>query len=244
MTVLKDASPFHKFTSKDFAVQNTSRTQQNSNQTLIYALIGVAVVVALVFILISLGGTQSKFDEAFFANIAVEEFDGGYIMGNPDAPITIVEFADYLCPACQNYKPDVDRFMEEYVATGKARWEFRLLPTAGGETTQYAGNLAYCAAAEGKHWGYITEVMYELAQTGQLQRNAAGAFADRMGLGVDTLLRCAQSATFVRDDVRFANSMGASSTPTVLYRLNEGNPVPVSDRSFTGLSTLVDTIGQ
>lgn len=224
-------------------MQNTSRTQQN-NQVLIFSLIGAAVVIALIFIVISLGGTQAKFSQDFFADIPVEEFDGGYIMGNPDAPVTIIEFADYLCPACQNYKPDVDRFMEEYVATGKARWEFRILPTAGGDTTQYAGNLAYCAAAEGKHWGYITEVMYELAQTGQLQRNAATAFSDRMSIGVDSLLRCAQNATFVRDDVRLANSLGASATPTVLYRLNGGNPMPVGDRSFTGLAGLVDTLSQ
>jgi protein-disulfide isomerase len=224
-------------------VQNAPRTQQN-NQVLIYSLIGAAIVIALIFIVISLGGTQAKFSQDFFTNIEVEAFEGGYIMGSPDAPVTIVEFADYLCPACQNYKPDVDRFMEEYVATGKARWEFRLLPTAGGDTTSYAGNLAYCAAEEGKHWGYITEVMYELAQTGQLQRNAATAFADRMGIGVDKLLRCAQNATFVRDDVRFANSVGANSTPTVLYRLNEGNPVLVSDRTFRGLTTLVDSLSQ
>lgn len=224
-------------------MQNTPRPQQN-NQMLIFSLIGAAVVIALIFIVISLGGTQSKFNQDFFANIPVEEFEGGYIMGNPDAPVTIIEFADYLCPACQNFKPDVDRFMEEYVATGKARWEFRILPTAGGETTQYAGNLAYCAAAEGKHWGYITEVMFELAQTGQLQRNAATAFADRMGISVDTLLRCAQTANYVRDDVRFANSMGANSTPTVLYRVNEGNPQPVSDRSFNALTTLVDALSQ
>lgn len=224
-------------------MQNTPRTQQ-SNQILIYSLVAAAAVIALIFVVISLGGTQAKFGQEFFANIPVEEFDGGYVMGNPDAPVTIIEFADYLCPACQNYKPDVDRFMEEYVATGKARWEFRLLPTAGGDTTLYAGNLAYCAAEEGLHWGYLTEIMFELAQTGQLQRNAASAFSQRTGIAVDDLLRCAQNATFVRDDVRFANSVGASATPTVLYRLNNGSPMPVSDRSFRGLSALVDSIGQ
>jgi len=226
-------------------VQNTPRTQQNGNQqTLIIAIIGIAVVIAVIFILVSLSGTQAKFSEDYFADIPVEAFEGGYIIGNPDAPVTIVEFADYLCPACQDYKPQVDRFVEDYVVTGKARWEFRLLPTAGGDTTRYAGDLAYCAAEEGKHWGYITEIMYELAQTGGLQRNPASTVADRTGVGVDKLLRCAQEATFVRDDVRLANSVGASSTPTVMYRLNEGSLTPVGDRSYAALAALVDSLSQ
>jgi len=226
-------------------VQNTPRTQQNGNQqTLIIAIIGIAVVIAVIFLSVSLSGTQAKFSEDYFADIPVEAFEGGYIIGNPDAPVTIVEFADYLCPACQDYKPQVDRFVEDYVVTGKARWEFRLLPTAGGDTTRYAGDLAYCAAEEGKHWGYITEIMYELAQTGGLQRNPASTVADRTGVGVDKLLRCAQEATFVRDDVRLANSVGASSTPTVMYRLNEGSLTPVGDRSYAALAALVDSLSQ
>lgn len=219
-------------------MQNNTR-----NQTpLIIGLVGVAVVVAIAFIALSLGGTQATFSEEFFADIPVEEFEGGYIMGNPDAPVTIVEFADYLCPACQQYKPEVDQFIEEYVATGLARWEMRVFPTAGGDTTNYAGNLAYCAAEQGKHWGYITEVMYEMAQTGQLQRNTAATLASRLDLNVDSLLRCAQSATFVNDDVRVGRAGGASATPSVHYRLNEGALLPVSDRSFEGLAALVDSL--
>jgi protein-disulfide isomerase len=220
-----------------------SNPNSGTNRTvLILGVIGVAVIAAVLLIALSLGGTQARFNEAFFANIEVEEVDGGFIIGDPEAPVTIVEFLDYLCPACQQYKPTADRFIEEYVATGKARWEVRIFPTAGGATTEYAGNLAYCAAEQGKHWGYVTEVMYEMAQTGQLQRNPAQTLADRLSLNISDLLRCVQESTRVQDDVSFGRASGATGTPTILYRLNEGTPLPVSDRSFTGLSTLVDTL--
>jgi len=226
-------------------VQNTPRTQQNGNQqTLVIAIIGIAVVVAVLFIIVSLGGTRATFGESYFADIPVEAFEGGYIIGNPDAAVTIVEFADYLCSHCQEYKPDMDKFIESHVATGLARVEFRLLPTAGGETTVYAGNLAYCAAEEGKHWGAITEIMYELAQTGQLSRSPASAFSEKIGVDVDKLLRCAQRASFVSDDRQLATSVGATATPTVMYRLNEGSLLPVSDRSYNGLVALVTTLSQ
>ena len=171
-------------------MQNTPRTKQNGNQqTLVIAIIGIAVVIAIIFILISLSGTQAKFGADYFTNIESESFEGGYILGNPEAPVTIVEFADYLCPHCQDYKPDLDRFIESHVSTGLARVEFRLLPTAGGDTTRYAGNLAYCAAEEGTHWGYINEVMYELAQTGQLNRNPASNISDKTGVSAPRTLR-------------------------------------------------------
>ncbi len=219
--------------------------QSNSQQrTLIFALIGAAVVLAVVFIAISLGGTQAKFSESFFANIPVEKVSGGYVIGNPEAPITIVEFLDYLCPACQQYKPTAERFIEEYVATGKARWEVRIFPTAGGDTTQYAGNLAYCAAEQGRHYGYVTEVMFEMAQNGLLQRNPAQTLADRLSLDAAALLRCVQTSTAVSDDVRLARSLGATGTPTVMYRLSGSTPQMVADRSFEGLVGLVEAFGQ
>lgn len=213
-----------------------------NNRTLIIVVIGVAVAIAALFIVLSLGNTQATFSEAYFANIPVEEFEGGYIIGDPEARVTIVEYLDYLCPACQQYKPTADRFIEEYVATGKARWEVRIFPTAGGATTEYAGNLAYCAADQGKHWGYITEVVYEMAQTGQLQRNPAQTLAERLDLSVSDLLRCVQDNDRVQDDVSLGRAAGATGTPTILYRLNEGPALPVNDRSFSGLSTLVDTL--
>lgn len=183
-----------------------------------------------------------RFDTEVFSEVPVEPFEGGYIIGNPDAIVTIVQFTDYLCPACQNYKPEVDRFMAEYVFTGKARWEVRILPTAGGEVTANAGNLAYCAAANGAHWGHVTEVMYALGARGYLNRDPERAVADQLSLGVGALLGCMRDATFVRDDVRLANSLGVTSIPSLFYRLNEGTPIPVTDRSFEGLSSLVDSL--
>src|SRR6188474_1184283 len=44
--------------------------------------------------------------------------DGAPVLGNPDAPITIIEFADFACPFCQRYEPTMQEFIQEYVATG------------------------------------------------------------------------------------------------------------------------------
>jgi protein-disulfide isomerase len=46
--------------------------------------------------------------------------DGAPVLGNPDAPITIIEFADFACPYCQRYEPTMQVFIDTYVATGRA----------------------------------------------------------------------------------------------------------------------------
>lgn len=52
--------------------------------------------------------------------------EGGYRMGNPDAPIKLVEYGSRTCPTCgsfarEGFKP----LTEQYVATGKVSFEFR-----------------------------------------------------------------------------------------------------------------------
>src|SRR5690606_1092531 len=44
--------------------------------------------------------------------------DGGFYIGEENAPIIIVEFADWACPHCQTYRAIMDQVIEEYVVTG------------------------------------------------------------------------------------------------------------------------------
>ena len=60
---------------------------------------------------------------ALFADIPQSRTeDGAFVLGDPDAPVTIVEFADFMCPHCQAYQTTVNRFIEQYVATGQAKF--------------------------------------------------------------------------------------------------------------------------
>jgi len=51
--------------------------------------------------------------------------DGGYILGNPDAPIKLIEYASHTCPACANFSATGKQGIEEYVATGAVSFEQR-----------------------------------------------------------------------------------------------------------------------
>lgn len=53
-----------------------------------------------------------------------------FIRGNPNAPITIVEYSDYDCPFCKNFHDTMKLIMDDYGVTGKVAWVYRQFPLA------------------------------------------------------------------------------------------------------------------
>lgn len=52
--------------------------------------------------------------------------EGGYLIGNPDAPLKLVEYGSLTCPACARFAAEgVPPLMEKYVASGRVSFEFR-----------------------------------------------------------------------------------------------------------------------
>ncbi|MGO3701693.1 MAG: DsbA family protein [Candidatus Saccharimonadales bacterium] len=77
--------------------------------------------------------------------------------GSPDAPVTIIEYIDVLCPYCAKASQPGDiipRMMTEYVDTNKARYEVRLVAKTAPDSER-AGQGAYCAAEQKQFWPYI-----------------------------------------------------------------------------------------
>ncbi|WP_221184844.1 thioredoxin domain-containing protein [Sphingomicrobium lutaoense] len=51
---------------------------------------------------------------------------GGYVLGNPDAPVKLVEYGSYTCPACANFDQNgVEPLVENYVKSGRVSYEYR-----------------------------------------------------------------------------------------------------------------------
>lgn len=51
--------------------------------------------------------------------------EGGYLMGNPNAPVKLVEFGSMTCPHCAAFDGEVDELVNDYVKTGQVSYEFR-----------------------------------------------------------------------------------------------------------------------
>jgi len=67
-----------------------------------------------------------------WSDIVVKTDDGGYLMGNPDAAIKLIEYGSRTCPHCAAFDQEgVPQLKTKYVDTGKLSYEFRDFPVHG-----------------------------------------------------------------------------------------------------------------
>lgn len=161
--------------------------------------------------------------------------DGGYILGDPDAPITIIAFEDFLCPHCQEYEETtLGRFIEEQVLTGKARFEYRFMPAIDPTYSFLVANMVECSETldPGSFWT-AHDIMFQLATQRRFGADTSTLFADAMGLNETALLDCAMSGDHQIDvDRKYGEELGVRGTPTVFVRYGNGDPELLSPTPF------------
>lgn len=97
--------------------------------------------------------------ETVFAEDTTAILDGlpqrGRILGRPDAPVTLVEFADLQCPYCAQWSQQAfAQLVNDYVRTGKVRLVFGGLAFLGPDSEQ-ALRFALAAGRQGKLWNVV-----------------------------------------------------------------------------------------
>lgn len=153
--------------------------------------------------------------------------DGAPVLGDPTAPITIVQFADYACPHCQRYEPVMQEFIETYVATGRAQYEFRYFPTMGGEMTAYIANLTSCFENQqpGVFWP-LHDALYEQAMADQYDTAMLRKLARRFGLNfLDAQTCISDSIESLQSDTDWilGHINGVDGTPAIRVRYKDHN---------------------
>jgi protein-disulfide isomerase len=205
-------------------VQRTKlkRADESQQRKIVVAVVsGVAVLLLIGVIAYLLLGSGSNID---YSKIHQERTaDGAFILGNPEAAITVVAWEDFLCPHCQDYESTVEEFIRTYVVTGQARFEFRMLTAIDATYSALAFQLVECAEElrPGSFWT-ARETMFRLTSTSRFGQSSGREFAERMGLSYSSLLDCTGEANQYETDVDLAQTYGdnVSGTPAVGWRLN------------------------
>lgn len=204
-------------------------TQPRRQQLTILA-VTVATAVAAVLIVIVLSGSGSaSATDVDFDDIPQERLsDGGFILGNPNAPIVIVEFADFLCPHCQTYKSVINQVIEDHVANGQARLEFRMLPTQRG-SSENLFRLAECidTTEESNFWEAHDEI-FALVSNNTALNDVGRKTAENLGVPYAEVLQCADGLTRNNSgqyltDTSTASQVGVTGTPAIRVRLGGSN---------------------
>ena len=78
---------------------------------------------------------------------------GGFMLGRPDAPLTLVEFTDLQCPFCSRFSSTTfDQIKKTYIDTGKVRFISKDFPLDMHPEAMRAARACRCAADQKKFW--------------------------------------------------------------------------------------------
>jgi protein-disulfide isomerase len=153
----------------------------------------------------------------------------GTVMGNPDAPVTIQAWEDFVCPACRQWTTTVEpKLIQDYIKTGKVKVEFHQFPLSiHAPGSDMAAQASLCANDQNAFWTYHNR-LFPAQDQGQagFTIDALVKYADELGLDSKALMDCMSSQKH-RDEVTASGSqaiqMGLNATPSVLVdgvRLN------------------------
>ena len=143
--------------------------------------------------------------------------------GDPNAPVTMVEFSDFQCPFCSRfYQQTLPQLEENYINTGKLKFVYRDLPIDSIHPNARPTHIAAeCADEQGKFWEYH-DILFE--NQGQWNRlasedleNSLKQYAQDLSLDVPSFETCLSSdeiADEVNKDAIEAGSYGTTGTPT------------------------------
>jgi protein-disulfide isomerase len=127
-------------------------------------------------------------------NITINTFldNGSPILGNPNAPITLIEFGDYQCHFCNVFfHTTEDSILKNYVETGKVRMIFKDYNIIGPDSVN-ASHGAHCAKDQGLFWEYH-DILYSNwtgENNGWASSENLGRFAQEIGLDMNIWSEC------------------------------------------------------
>ena len=220
------------------------KKSKSSSKTPFYAAIGVVAlfgVGALAYVASRPKNVATTVDAAK----VVPGEPQGYLLGKPDAPVQVIEFADFECPACGQFatlaEPDIRKRL---VDAGTISYRFYDYPLPMHKNTWSASNAAACADEQGKFWEMHDQLFNAQDQwNGQATSRPKGKFmeyAKALGLNVDQFEACFDAKKYqprIKANEMMATKRGASQTPTFVI----GDKMIGGAISFDRFKGLVDS---
>ena len=161
-------------------------------------------------------------------------------LGNPNAKVTVTEYASAACPHCARFNNEVfPDFKKKYVDTGKVHYVFREILT---EPTQFAATafmMARCAG-EDKYFAVLDDVFHQQTQIYESGDLAGGLLkiGAKYGLERDQISACMDDKSLEALNQRMikADAAGVAATPTFFV----GKSKLEGEKSLAELSAVID----
>ena len=165
-------------------------------------------------------GYKGRFDSSGVKNVPL---DGSPVRGPENAPITIVEFADFECPHCGEVAPAIDKLIEAH--KNEIRFAFKFYPLPGHPHADIAARAAAAAMNQQKFWE-----MHHALFTNQrhLEQTDLDSYAKELGIDVSRFhadMQSNQTTDRIAKDKKLGEDLQIGGTPTIFIngRLFDGH---------------------
>ncbi len=180
--------------------------------------------------------------------------DDDPVLGDNNAPVTIVEFSDYECPFCKrHFDQTLPQLVKDYIDTGKAKLVFRDLPLSFHDpmatTEAIAANCAREQGGDEAYFKFHHEIFKRTTSNGNgLDRTKIDKIALDNGLSETNFKTCLDSDKYkdeVAKDLADAGAAGATGTPSFVIGASSDSgeiegQLLVGAQPFAAFKTIID----
>ncbi|MBP9710770.1 MAG: DsbA family protein [Candidatus Pacebacteria bacterium] len=184
-------------------------------------------------------------------NIKGRAFDPSkdYIVGNPDAPIKVVEYADLECPFCKTFHNTMHQVMQYYGPGGQVAWVFRPFPLAQLHSkAPREAQAAECAGEQGGSEAFFKFIdrLYEVTPSSNgLDLNQLPVIAGEVGLDTNAFNSCLASEKYakkVSESYAEAIKLGAQGTPYTLIMVGDEAVTLPGNQPYDSMRAAIDAV--
>jgi protein-disulfide isomerase len=162
--------------------------------------------------------------------------------GPEDAPVTIVEFSDYLCPYCGRHNAQTIPLLQENYGD-RVRYVYRDFPGVGGDRAYDTAMAAQCAGDQGYYWEYHALLFGDQTALSAGDKDALRtlliSYAESLDLDVDQFTGCFDDQDYLTDvnlDRAAGQRNGVSGTPTFFIN----GQILVGAQAYSTFASIID----
>ena len=225
---------FEKIKKNDSIELSSKTTKQSSKLTIHWPSLGIGAVIAVacIFFGIMMANMVDTESTQILDEITINEIgsikkptfssftdNSSPILGDSNAPLTLIEFGDYQCTFCNKFFHEtIESILTNYVETGKVKILFKDFIVVG-QDSMHAANAAHCANDQQMFWQYHSILYNNWAGegTGWVSSEQLNKFANTLGLDMDKFSNCVSELKWKKlvnashDD---GVALGVTATPT------------------------------
>lgn len=221
--------------------------ESKSLMSVAYAIAFAGIVIALSIYFVMRPASELQFGTGGNSVDVPEVTADEHILGNPEAPIKIVEYSDLDCPFCRTFHATMKSVMSVYGASGQVAWVYRHFPLvelhpnaptlaeASECVAEFAGNEGFWKFVDGV---FTSETLNDRFDMSRLDATAAAA-----GAPVDAFRECLASGRYrekVERQFDEATEAGGQGTPHNIILSPSEQPILLP--GARAYSTVVETI--